>query len=127
MTAANKSLDDMAPQGKKHGNWVPISVADEGTITAEIDLGAEFYSVQVYNPAIDSATMTVKPSRLSGEAAVQAYLIADGQDKVNTTTARTGAGMNIFDSICARYVTIVFGAAQNGGPYTLYVRGLFPI
>jgi len=108
------------------GEWVTVTVAQTGTTSSEANLGKEFRAVQVYNPALDSATITIKPSRNTGDTAVQAYTMdqdATG-DFVNTTTARTGAGMNIFRDIYAQYVTIVCGAAQNTALRTFYIRGI---
>jgi len=115
--------------GLRTGSWKTVTIASSGTTSAETDLGSEFRHIQVYNPAIDSATITVKPSRLTADTAVQAYTFNDGAtgDYVNTTTARATAGMNIFKDICARFVTMVLGAAQTGGARTIYVRGIDPI
>jgi len=114
--------------GLRTGGWKEVTIAKDGTTSAETDLGAEFRSVQAYCPAIDSATITIKPSRLTGDTAVQAYtLIVGGGDYVNTTTARATAGMNLFLDICARFVTIVLSAAQTTAAVTFYIRGIDPI
>ena len=110
----------------RYGPWQTVTIADEGTASSEVNLGAEFRNVQLYNPTLDNATLTIKPSRVTGDTAVQAYTL-DGNatgDYVNTTTARTTAGMNVFKDICAQYVTVVAGATQTNGPRTLYARGL---
>jgi hypothetical protein len=115
--------------GLRTGSWKTVTIALSGTTSSETDLGSEFRHVQVYNPAIDNATITVKPSRLTADTAVQGYTF-DGNatgDYVNTTTARTTAGMNIFKDICARFVTIVLGAAQSSLARTIYIRGIDPI
>ena len=115
--------------GLRLGSWKTVTIASSGTTSSETDLGECFRNVQVYNPAIDSATITVKPSRNTGDTAVQAYTFdADATgDYVNTTTARATAGMNVFKDICARYVTVVLGAAQTGGARTFYIRGIDPL
>ena len=106
--------------------WVEVEIAQTGTESAEVDLGTDYQHVQVYNPALDSATITVKPSRESGDTAVQAYSFSHAAtgDFVNTTTARTTAGMNVFKDICARFVTVVAGAAQASAKRTFWIRGL---
>ena len=112
------------------GPWQEVGILISGTTSSEVDLDPagkmEFKKVQVYNPALDSATITVKPSRKTADTAVQAYILSKNAtgDFVNTTTARTGAGMNVFDNICARFITIVLGAAQSSAARTLYVRGI---
>jgi len=111
---------------ERHGAWKTVTIAQSGTASSETDLGGEFRDVQVYNPALDSAAITIKPSRVSGDTAVQAYTFdADATgDYVNTTTARTAAGMNVFKDICAKYVTIVVDAAQASAIRTFYIRGV---
>ena len=113
----------------KAGIWKTVTIASGGTESSEVDLDTEFQDVQVYNPALDSGTITVKPNRKTGDTAVQAYTFdADASgDFVNTTTARTTAGMNLFKGICARFITLVLGAAQTGGARTFYIRGIDPL
>jgi hypothetical protein len=117
--------------GLRTGSWQEVTIAkdDDPAVSVEVDLGSEFRNVQVYNPAIDSATITIKPGRITGDTAVQAYEW-DGDaagDFVKTTTARATAGMNLFKDICARYVTLLLGAAQTTAARTFYVRGIDPI
>jgi len=110
------------------GSWQTVTVAKDGTTSSETDLGREYEFVQVYSPALDSATVTIKASRLTGDTAVQANAFdADATgDFAHTTSARTAAAMNIF-RLCARYVTIVLGAAQTSAARTFYVRGIDPL
>lgn len=112
--------------GLRLGSWKTVTILIAGTTSSETDLGENFRNVQVYNPALDSATITIKSSRLTGETAVQGYTFdtdASG-DYVNNTTARATAGMNVFKDICARFVTIVLGAAQTSAARTFYIRGI---
>ncbi len=111
---------------ERFGPWKTVTIAQSGTTSSETDLGAEYAHVQAYTPALDNATITIRPARLAGASAVQAYTF-DGDatgDYVNTTTARTTAGMNIFKDIYARYVKIVTGAAQNSAARIFYIRGV---
>jgi hypothetical protein len=117
--------------GLRTGSWKTVTIAKDANpaVSAETDLGSEFRSVQVYAPALNSATITVESSRLTGDTAVQGYVFDSDAagDYVNTTTARTTAGMDVFKDICARYVTILLGATQTTALRTLYVRGIDPI
>ena len=116
--------------GLRLGSWKTVTIAKDAdpAVSDETDLGENFRNVQVYGPAIDSATITVKPSRLTGDTAVQAYtLVVGGADYVNTTTARATAGMNLFRDICARYVTLLLGAVQTTAARTFYIRGVDPL
>jgi len=107
--------------GLRLGSWKTVTVAKSGTSSSETD--------QVYSPALDSATLTVKVSRETGDTAVQAYTFdADTTgDFVNTTTAKTTAAMNVFKDICARYVTLVLSASQTTAARTFYIRGIDPL
>lgn len=109
-----------------YGDWQTVTIAKDGTTSSEVNLGGEFRDVQVYNPALDSATITIKPVRTTGGTAVQAYTFdADATgDFVNTNSARDTAGMNVFRDICAQFVKVVLGAAQTTQARTIYVRGI---
>lgn len=115
--------------GLRLGSWKTVTIDKDGTASSETDLGENFRNVQVYSPAIDSATLTVKVSRETGDTAVQAYTFdADATgDFVNTTTAKATAAMNVFKDICARYITLVLSAAQTTAARTFYVRGIDPL
>ena len=116
----------MAP---KAGPWIAVTIAKDGTSSSETDLLTEYRDVQVYSPAIDSATLTVKPSRLTGDTAVQAYTLSGSAtgDYANTTTAKTTAAMNWFLCVGARFVTLVLSAAQTTAARTFYIRGVNPL
>ena len=115
--------------GLRIGSWKTVAIAKDGTESSETDLGGVFRNVQVYSPAIDSATLTVKISRLTTETAVQVYAWdADATGNfVHTTTARATAGMEVFKDICARYITLVLSVAQSTAARTFYVRGIDPL
>ena len=115
--------------GLRLGSWKTVTVDKDGTTSSETDLGEVFRNVQVYSPALDSATLTVKVSRLTTDTAVQAYNFdADATgDFVRTTTAKTTAAMNVFKDICARFITLVLSAAQTTAARTFYVRGIDPL
>ena len=117
--------------GLRIGAWKTITITKDASpaVSAETDLGGVFRNVQVYTPAINSAALTVKVSRETGDTAVQTYMWdtdATG-NYVHTTTARTTAGMEVFKDICARFVTIVAGASQTSALRTFYVRGIDPL
>ena len=117
--------------GLRLGSWKTVTVTKDASpaVSSETDLGAVFRNVQVYTPAIDSAALTVKVSRLTTETAVQVYAFdADATGGfVHTTTARATAGMEVFKDICARYVTLLLDATQTTATVTFYVRGIDPL
>ena len=115
--------------GLRLGSWKTVTIAKDGTASSETDLGGVFRNVQVYSPALDSATLTVKASRLTTETAVQAHTFSHAAtgDYANTSAAKTAAAMNVFKDICARYVTLVLSAAQTTAARTFYIRGIDPL
>lgn len=117
--------------GLRIGPWKTITITKDANpaVSAETDLGSVFRNVQVYTPAIDSAALTVKVSRETGDTAVQTYMWdtdATG-NYVHTTTARATAGMEVFKDICARFITLLLDATQTTATVTFYVRGVDPI
>ena len=109
-----------------YGDWQTVTVASSGTTSDEVNLGGEFRDVQVYNPALDNASITVQPVRITEGVGVQAYSFgaeATG-DFVKTTAARQTAGMSVFKDICAQHVKVHLGAPQTGGARTFYMRGI---
>ena len=117
--------------GLRLGSWKTVTIAKDAdpAVSAETDLLAQFRSVQVYSPAIDNATLTVKVSRLTTETAVQAYTM-DGNatgDFANTSATKTTAAMNVFKDICARYVTLLLSNVQTTAARTFYIRGIDPL
>jgi len=117
--------------GLRTGTWITVTIAkdDDPAVSSEADLLAQYRSVQVYSPAIDNATLTVKASRLTADTAVQAYIfkLATTGDVANTSTTKTTAAMNVFKDICARYVTLLLSNAQTTAARTFYVRGIDPL
>ena len=119
--------------GLRTGTWVTVTIAKDANpaVSSEADLLGVFRSVQVHSPAIDNATLTVKPATkdITGGTAVQAYIfkLATTGDVANTSTTKTGAAMNVFKDICARYVTLLLSATQTTAARTFYIRGIDPI
>ena len=117
--------------GLRLGSWKTVTIAKNAdpAVSSETDLGAVFRNVQVYSPAIDNATLTVKVSRLTTETAVQAHTLSGAAtgDHVNTSTTKTAAAMNVFKDICARFVTLLLSNKQTTLTRTFYIRGVDPL
>ncbi|MBA7486817.1 hypothetical protein ES707_22378 [subsurface metagenome] len=110
----------------KYGPWQIVTVAKDGDTSDEANLQGEFKDVQVYNPELDEATITIQPARDSGGDVVPAYTfdVNTTGDFTNTTAPRATAGMNVFKNIYAQYVKVVLSIAQAGGARTFNVRGI---
>lgn len=117
--------------GLRSGSWITVTITKDASpaVSDEANLGAAFRHVQVYSPAIDNATLTVKVSRETGDTAVQAYIfkLATTGDVANTSTTKTTAAMNVFKDIYARYVTLLLSATQTTATRTFYIRGIDPL
>jgi hypothetical protein len=115
--------------GLRLGSWKTITIAQSGTESSETDLGAIFRNVLVYSPALDSATLTVKVSRVTADTAVQVHTfkVSATGDVAKTTTAKTAAAVNVFDNICGQFITLVVGASQTSAARTFYARGIDPL
>jgi len=121
--------------GIRTGAWKTVTVTKDAdpAVSAETDLEAEYRHVQVYSPAIDEATVTIKSSRVTGDTAVQPYSFlaytTDDHigDAAHATKAKATAAVNLFENVCARYVTILLSAVQTTATRTFYIRGIDPI
>ena len=109
-----------------YSEWKSCIVADEGTATAECNLGAAYKYVTVLNPTIDSAYMSVQGSMTSGGTFYPIHTWNDADTDLTvlqaTTTETTSKAVTYLLG-GFQYVKVAFSAAQNGGPYTLYLRG----
>lgn len=117
--------------GLRLGSWKTVTIAKDANpaVSSETDLGGVFRNVQVYSPAIDNATLTVKVSRNTGDTAVQADTFdADATGSfAKTTTTKTTAAMDVFKDICATFITLLLSATQTTATRTFYVRGIDPL
>jgi hypothetical protein len=106
------------------GVWQSGIVADEGTTSAEIDLGHICAEAVVYVPTIDNATVAIYIATASaGTFAALKLTNVDGTEEALLAGASTG-GFFWRIPLGARYMKIVCGAAQSNGPRTFQVLGL---
>ena len=113
----------------KASEWKAVEVAQNGTTSAECDLGRDYEKCQVYIPALDSATMQLQVARNSGDtpSPVYEFNYATAADFAKTTTARSTQISMVVWNIFGRFVTIVCGASQSTAKRTFYVRGINPL
>jgi hypothetical protein len=105
--------------------WKSAVVADEGTTSAEVDLGAPYRSLQVEIPTIDSATVSVQVARSQGGTfRTMSYISTnDGDDDPAATSASTGGIMVVFPFFGFQHLKILCGATQTTAAVTFYVQG----
>lgn len=103
--------------------WESAVVAKNGTLSTEVDLGANYKYVTVLIPTIDSATVSVQGLKTSGGTA---YPIHDWKDADGTvlqaTTAGTG-GIAVTFKCGFQFIKLLCGAAQTTAAVTFYARG----
>ena len=105
--------------------WMSAVVADEGTTSAAVDLGAPYRSLAIDIPTIDSSTVTVQVAMTAGDTYKTLYVISlnDGDDDNAITTAGTGGIMVVFPVFGFQYLKILCGTTQSTSAVTFYVRG----
>jgi len=106
--------------------WKTAVIASAGTVSAEVDLGSTFENVMVLIPTIDSATISLSISNVSGGTffPLHEWNDADADGTVlKATTAGTGGISAVFSGVGAQFLKVVAGAAQNGGARSILVRG----
>ncbi len=109
----------------RHSDWEDAVVADEGTLSAAVDLGAPYRSLVIDIPTIDSSTVTVQVARTAADTYKSLYVISisDGDDDPAITTAGTGGIMVVLPVFGFQYLKILCGSAQTTAAVTFYVMG----
>lgn len=109
----------------RFSNWYSAVVADEGTLSAAVDLGAPYRSLQVEIPTIDSSTVTVTVARTTGDTYRPLSYIStnDGDDDPAICSASTGGITVVFPYFGFQYLKVLCGSTQSTSAVTFYVRG----
>jgi len=105
--------------------WMSAVVADEGTLSAAVDLGAPYRSLAIDIPTIDSSTVTVTVARTPDDTykALSIISLADGDDDAAITTAATGAIVVVLPVFGFQHLKILCGTTQSTAAVTFYVKG----
>jgi len=105
--------------------WMSAVVADEGTLSAAVDLGAPYRSLAIEIPTIDSSTVTVTVARTPDDTYRPLSLISlnDGDDDAAICSAATGAIMVVIPVFGFQYLKVLCGTTQSTSAVTFYVRG----
>lgn len=103
---------------------VSLTVADEAQVSSSFQLPSWVVFLGIYIPDIDAATVSVQVSR-DDTTFVPVLDQIDGDDLVVVNSGSDPGFVDISPFLAAVprewYVRFYFSAAQNGGPYTLYV------
>lgn len=105
--------------------WQTITVAQSGTTSSEVDLGAAYRSLALVIPTIDSSTVTVSVSTATGGTFQSLSYISmnDGDDDPAIASASTGAITVVFPVFGFQFFKVVCGSAQTSAGRTFYARG----
>jgi len=103
--------------------WVTLTIADEGTVSSAGDLGMSYDQLLINVPTLDAATLAVHVcDTLTGTYAPLYVCNVDGTEEAILAGAGTG-GFFWTVPFGFQYVKVVAGAAQNGGPRSIKVKG----
>ena len=109
------------------GPWetVLIDIDVDDTLSAEVDLGANYEFLTVLIPTITSSTITVHVAMASGGTFFPLYAFdADGTgDFAHATSAATTTHAVVFRIGGVQYIKIKAGSTQTTADKTFYVRG----
>ena len=101
-----------------------LTVADEAQVSGSFQPDRDSVFFGVYIPDIDACTVGIEVSR-DNSTFIPILDPADGQDLVILDTGQDPGFVDISDFMRSvspdYYVRFTFSAAQNGGPYTLYL------
>ena len=108
------------------GSWKAATIADEATLSSEVDLGRPYETLLVVATALDNAQLSVQVAEKTGGTFQDLYmtLSADGTSAQVITDAGTVAKTYILPIGGFQYIKIKASAAQNGGPRLIRVVGV---
>jgi len=98
------------------GAWQAVTVAQNGTTSAEVNLGGDCDFVQIIIPTLNSCTVSLQVARDSGGTF---YTLGSSQ----TTGSGTHNYATVFNLGGYQFIKIVCSATQTTAIRTFYVRG----
>ena len=109
-----------------HGSWVTGTIADEGTLSGEIDLGREYDTVIIEIPTIDTAQITIRGAEYSGATYYDLYITdpADGGNNKLISASGTGGLTWIAPIGGYRYLKLFSSATQSTAAVTFSLQGV---
>jgi hypothetical protein len=105
-----------------YGQWLDVTIADEGTLSGECDLGQgnpceNFEFLNIYIPTIDSANVSLYVSDKLGGTYYPLGL------STNVFAAATGGMYTTFELGGYQFIKILSSASQSTAAVTFRVRG----
>jgi len=127
----NGTLLRLQPQAVDVGlldfsEWKSTIMADNGTLSAEVNLGKPYKKVMLIGPAIVSGTLSINIAMTAGGTYYPIHILDDDATGsfLSATTAATTSIAIEFPVGAAQFVKVLSSVSQTGGPLTFYVRGI---
>lgn len=108
------------------GSWKDATIADEGTISAEVDLGRQYETMLIVMPTIDTAQITIQVAEKTGGTFQELYVtdIADGGNNKVISASGTGGITWVVPVGGFQYIKIKSSATQSTAAVTFRVCGI---
>lgn len=109
-----------------HGQWLDAIIADEGTVSAEVDLGRQYETMLVIIPTIDTAQVTFQVAEKTG-GTFQALHITDtvaGDNNEVKSASGTGAFTWVVPIGGFQFIKVKSSATQSTAAVTFRVCGI---
>ncbi len=100
-----------------YGEWKAATIAEDGTSSAEVDLGREYDYLLAQIPTLVSCTIKLQIAEKTGGTF---YDLGDGV----TTAEGTHNYADIFPLFGYQFIKVVASAAQTGSDKEIRVRGM---
>jgi len=99
-----------------YGKWLPVIIADEGTISAEVNLGLDYDYLEVQIPTLDTCDVGIQTSMTAG---------GTYQDLSSVVEAvGTGAYNDVWYLGGWQFIKLESSETQSTAAVTFYVRGM---
>ena len=106
------------------GQWKTATIALNGTLSGEVDLGRPYDTLLIIIPIIDSAQINVKAAEKTGETFQDVYITeGDGTSAVVQTDIGTGGITWVIPLGGFQFIKVQTSAAQTGGAREFRVCG----
>lgn len=108
------------------GSWVTGTIADEGTLSGEIDLGRSYEKVIIEIPTIDTAQITIRGAEISGGTYYDLHVTdpADGGNNKLISASGTGGITWVAPIGGFRYLKLFSSATQSTAAVTFNLCGV---
>lgn len=108
------------------GEWKAATIADEGTVSSEVDLGRPYETLLLVGTALDNAQLSLQVAEKSGGTFQDLYMIlsADGTSAQVITDTSTTAKTYIIPLGGFQFIKVKASAAQTNGPRAIRVCGV---